>query len=67
MKTYRERLEMKAEDFKGADLYLEDNMYLQGFVDLANAHLTGLAEVLEGVEAALGWQLRRWPNTRAWN
>lgn len=44
---WRERLEMKAEDF------LEWEPRDTPITALVNAHLTGLAEVLEGVEAAL--------------
>lgn len=39
------RLEFSSEMFKGEDAYLEDNMYLEHFVDKANAIL---AEKLRG-------------------
>ena len=41
-----------AEDFQDNDYYLEDNMYLQAFVDDANARLAPLVEALERLSKA---------------
>lgn len=57
MKTWRERLEMKAEQFytqRGFSGEMKPHQIGPDHAtEFANAHLAGLAEVLEGVEAAL--------------